>query len=82
MARKKRQRMGGNKKKKFTEGWVEFLDKGNAKVVAKTLNNQPVGVCDSHSLLAGRAPRLALLHGHEHGPGIDCMAGGGGLDSW
>lgn len=44
LARKKRQRMGGNKKKKFTEGWVEFLNKRDAKLVARTLNNQPVGM--------------------------------------
>lgn len=44
MARKKRARMGGNKKKKFAEGWIEFLDKKDAKTVASALNNQPVGV--------------------------------------
>ncbi|CAI2183070.1 8260_t:CDS:2 [Funneliformis geosporum] len=42
-ARLKRKKYGGNKKKKYTEGWVEFLDKKVAKLVAKTLNAQPIG---------------------------------------
>lgn len=37
-----RLRAGGNKKKKFTEGWVEFEDKRRAKRIASTLNNTPV----------------------------------------
>jgi len=39
----KRRKYGGNKKKKYTEGWVEFLDKRTAKTVANTLNAQPIG---------------------------------------
>ncbi|KAI8057763.1 hypothetical protein BDF22DRAFT_608007, partial [Syncephalis plumigaleata] len=42
-ARKRRRRMGGNRKLMFTEGWVEFKDKGIAKQVAKSLNAQPIG---------------------------------------
>lgn len=34
-----RVRAGGNKKKSFTEGWVEFEDKRRAKRIASTLNN-------------------------------------------
>jgi len=34
---------GGNKKKCFTEGWVEFADKRRAKRIASTLNNTPIG---------------------------------------
>ena len=41
--RKKRQKAGGNKKVKFTEGWVEFLDKKEAKRVAEGLNNTIIG---------------------------------------
>ena len=39
----KRKRLGGNKKEKFTEGWVEFERKSIAKRVAASLNNTPVG---------------------------------------
>jgi len=42
-ARAGRLRAGGNKKKKFTEGWVEFDDKRRAKRIASTLNNTPIG---------------------------------------
>ena len=41
--RARRLRAGGNKKKSFTEGWVEFADKRRAKRIASTLNNTPVG---------------------------------------
>lgn len=40
---KRRVKFGGNKKTKFTEGWVEFLSKRVAKRVARGLNNTPVG---------------------------------------
>ncbi|XP_064652521.1 activator of basal transcription 1-like [Lineus longissimus] len=33
----------GNKRRQFSEGWVEFLDKKKAKRVAASLNNQQVG---------------------------------------
>ncbi|GBC02921.1 hypothetical protein RclHR1_00490007 [Rhizophagus clarus] len=39
----RRRKYGGNKKKKYTEGWIEFLDKRVAKTVANTLNAQPIG---------------------------------------
>ncbi|RKP08844.1 hypothetical protein THASP1DRAFT_15081 [Thamnocephalis sphaerospora] len=42
-ARKRRRKMGGNRKLMFTEGWVEFKDKKVAKLIAKTLNAQPIG---------------------------------------
>lgn len=41
--RKRRRRFGGNKKLKFTEGWVEFEDKRVAKRVSLLLNNTIVG---------------------------------------
>eukprot|EP00127_Corallochytrium_limacisporum_P005132 Clim_evm38s199 gene=Clim_evmTU38s199 len=41
--RKKRMKMGGNRKKKYVEGWVEFLDKKQAKKTALALNNQIIG---------------------------------------
>ncbi|KAK3076684.1 hypothetical protein LTS18_012343, partial [Coniosporium uncinatum] len=40
---RQRKRAGGNKKKSFTDGWVEFLNKKNAKLVAETLNAQTIG---------------------------------------
>ena len=52
--RKKRLRMGGNRKINYTEGWVEFLDKRVAKAVGNSLNNEPMGVfvhlCCEHML--------------------------------
>ena len=41
--RLKRKKHGGNTRKNFTEGWVEFEDKKHAKFVAAALNNQPLG---------------------------------------
>lgn len=42
-AHTRRVKAGGNKKRSFTDGWVEFLDKRNAKIVAETLNAQIIG---------------------------------------
>ena len=42
-ARARRRRAGGNKKKSYTEGWVEFSDKKIAKRIATTLNTTPMG---------------------------------------
>lgn len=39
----KRKKLGGNKKERYTEGWVEFAKKSIAKRVAMSLNNTPVG---------------------------------------
>ncbi|KAF2754625.1 hypothetical protein EJ05DRAFT_541182 [Pseudovirgaria hyperparasitica] len=39
----RRVKSGGNKKRSFTDGWVEFSDKKVAKVVAETLNTKIVG---------------------------------------
>ena len=38
-----RVRSGGNKKRSFTDGWVEFWHKRDAKVVAESLNTQIIG---------------------------------------
>lgn len=40
---KSRIKSGGNKKKKFDEGWVEFAKKGDAKLAASTLNGNVLG---------------------------------------
>lgn len=39
----RRIRSGGNKKVQFTEGWIEFLDKRQARAVVALLNNTPMG---------------------------------------
>lgn len=41
----RRVRFGGNKKRNFDEGWVEFKSKKNAKLVAETLNATAIGTC-------------------------------------
>lgn len=40
---KSRVKQGGNKKKKFEEGWVEFVNKRQAKLAAETLNGDILG---------------------------------------
>lgn len=40
---KKRVKYGGNKKKKYTEGWVEFVNKKEAKLCAETMNGNILG---------------------------------------
>lgn len=39
----KRVKYGGNKKKRFTEGWVEFVNKKDAKLCAQTMNGNILG---------------------------------------
>ncbi|CAG8454064.1 14264_t:CDS:2 [Acaulospora morrowiae] len=41
--KERRAKYSGNRKKNYTEGWVEFMDKKVAKLVAVTLNTQPIG---------------------------------------
>jgi len=38
-----RVKRGGNKKKSFTDGWVEFTSKTEAKIAAETLNGNIIG---------------------------------------
>lgn len=40
---KSRVKSGGNKKRSFLDGWVEFSDKEEAEIAADTLNTQPIG---------------------------------------
>ncbi|EME40886.1 hypothetical protein DOTSEDRAFT_178133 [Dothistroma septosporum NZE10] len=42
-AHKNRVKSGGNKKKSFTDGWVEFNSKIEAKIAAETLNGNIIG---------------------------------------
>lgn len=39
-----RKKTGGNKRQRFTEGWVEFTDKKVARLVAEALNCQNMGI--------------------------------------
>jgi len=39
----RRVRAGGNKKRSFTEGWVEFVRKKDAKRTVELLNTRPIG---------------------------------------
>ena len=41
--RKNRVKSGGNRKQKYTEGWIEFKDKKVAKKCAELLNNTQIG---------------------------------------
>lgn len=41
--RKSRVRAGGNKKRNFTDGWVEFISKKEAKIAVETLNARIIG---------------------------------------
>jgi ESF2/ABP1 family protein len=43
LVRKKRKKMGGHQNKKYTEGWVEFESKKDAKMAAALLNGEPMG---------------------------------------
>lgn len=40
---RKRVKYGGNKKKNYTEGWVEFVNKKDAKLCEATLNGNKIG---------------------------------------
>lgn len=40
---KQRKRAGGNKKRSYTEGWVEFVSKRDAKAAAELLNARTIG---------------------------------------
>ena len=43
VSHKQRVRSGGNKKRSFTDGWVEFISKNDAKIAAETLNANTIG---------------------------------------
>jgi ESF2/ABP1 family protein len=42
-AHTRRVKAGGNKKRSFTDGWVEFVNKKDAKTVCELLNARPIG---------------------------------------
>mmetsp|Transcript_23701 Transcript_23701/g.55272 ORF Transcript_23701/g.55272 Transcript_23701/m.55272 type:complete len:257 (-) Transcript_23701:48-818(-) len=59
--RKHRKRQGGNKKKRYTEGWVEFTDKKVAKRVAASLNGNTVGGRKRHNFYRDRVWNVRYL---------------------
>lgn len=40
---RRRVKKGGNRNRKYVEGWIEFVDKNKAKIICERLNNQPIG---------------------------------------
>lgn len=42
-AYRRRVKKGGNRNKKYVEGWIEFVDKKKAKLIAENLNNREIG---------------------------------------
>jgi len=61
--RTKRVKAGGNKKKSFTEGWVEFSDKKRAMRIARTLNNSKMTPPNNHrSFYAHDLWNIKYLH--------------------
>ena len=43
-ARKRRRKQGGSRGKLYTEGWLEFVKRKDAKRAALMLHNEPVGM--------------------------------------
>ncbi len=41
---RKRKKSGGNKKTKYIDGWIEFMDKKIARSVAESLNKTIIGI--------------------------------------
>ena len=56
--RKRRKKSGGNKKRNYTEGWVEFTNRRVAKMVAMMLNNRPIGAL--RKVLLSMAPNTLV----------------------
>mmetsp|Transcript_6771 Transcript_6771/g.11904 ORF Transcript_6771/g.11904 Transcript_6771/m.11904 type:complete len:283 (-) Transcript_6771:58-906(-) len=59
--RKHRKRRGGNRKQRFTEGWVEFVEKKVAKRVALSLNGNTVGGRKRHNFYRDRVWNVKYL---------------------
>lgn len=51
-----------SKRRRYTEGWVEFKKKRVAKLVAETLNGVPLQYGKKHSRLAGQIWSIKYLH--------------------
>ncbi|BFZ58473.1 RNA-binding ATPase activator esf2 [Savitreella phatthalungensis] len=60
----RRVKSGGNKRRRYVEGWIEFADRRRAKLVARTLNTRPVGSTAS-VLGAGRAGKKERFYADD-----------------
>ena len=61
--KKDRVKSGGNRKDKYTEGWVEFTDKKQAKDCAAILNCQQIGGKKRHNLFYDDIWNIKYLSG-------------------
>ena len=64
-SRKTRMKLGGNKKRKYTEAWVEFATKRSAKDAAEMLNAQAFGGKKRHNLFHDDLWTLKYLSGFK-----------------
>ena len=63
--RKNRVKSGGNKKQKYTEGWIEFSEKKTAKSCALMLNNQQIGGKKRHNMFYDDIWNIKYLSGFQ-----------------
>lgn len=63
--RKNRVKSGGNRKQKYTEGWIEFADKSTAKSCAQILNNQQIGGKKRHNMFYDDMWNIKYLSGFQ-----------------
>ena len=63
--RKNRMKTGGNRKRKYTEAWIEFAHKNTAKEAAQRLNNQLMGGKKRHNLFHDDMWNLRYLSGFK-----------------
>jgi len=63
--RRDRMKSGGNKKQKYTEGWIEFESKETAKNCAALLNAQLIGGKKRHNLFYDDMWTIKYLSGFQ-----------------
>lgn len=63
-AHRSRVKSGGNRKKKYDEGWVEFVNKKDAKLAAETMNGNIIGG-KKHSFYHDDILNIKYLHGFK-----------------
>lgn len=60
-----RRKTGGNRKTNYTEGWIEFVQKKDAKMAAIALNNQLIGGKKQHNKYRDDTWTLKYLKGFK-----------------
>lgn len=60
-----RKKMGGNRKVRFTEGWIEFADRRLARRVAQTLNGTIIGGKKRHNFFRDDMWNMRYLPGFK-----------------